>query len=29
MVKITKDVYEEIKNDIPKIEDQMSSRNGS
>ncbi|MBA5730184.1 hypothetical protein HW423_10355 [Aerococcaceae bacterium INB8] len=29
MVIITKDVYEEIKNDIPKIEDQMSSRNGS
>jgi len=29
MDRITKEVYEQIKNDIPKIDDQMSSRNGS
>lgn len=29
MVKITKEIYEQIKNDLPKIEEQMSSRNGS
>lgn len=29
MVKITKEIYEQIKNDLPKIEEQMFSRNGS
>ena len=29
MVAITKEIYEEIKKDIPKIETALSSRNGS
>lgn len=29
MVEITKEIYEQIKIDLPKIEEQMSSRNGS
>lgn len=29
MVKITKEVYEQIKIDLPKIEESLSSRNGS
>lgn len=29
MVKITKEIYEQIKNDLPEIEEQMFSRNGS